>query len=390
MANIRISAIDIQVSRAVAKKYENYINQIDSSSKNASELEEVFKRLYGARRVGGNKPLVPDFTVPASGLIKGLAPIFEREQSGKLNIEAKFSRRSSESSTSTTIGGRVLGSVSQELQSSLNTQLGGEELFSLIRSKTSTGSALFDFLATNAPEFHNEVYNKAKNLTIFAKKNSTSVLAYQIYFPRNQFKSDKFGAAFQADNEKKDFAFSYYLTNSFEKRLKEAVINNMTKANLSKFKTLEYSKYSQTTKTITFGKGKSSQIDIYWAQTNSIPVANIRTTIPKSTTKPAVDGMSALQLTSLVRRRARLRMRRGATTPRPPKLRNVTGTFRSTIQATLDDKNTVIRYFYEPYYRSLEQYGYEVNELVEGSIRSVAQERFGRQFILRRDDKPLF
>lgn len=390
MSNIRVSALDIQVSRAVAKKYENYINQVDSAVNNASELEEVFKRLYGAKRVGGNQPLVPDFRISASGLIKGLAPIFEREQSGKLNIEAKFSRRAAESTTSTTIGGRVLGSITPELQSSLNTQLGGEELFSLIRSSTSSGASLFDFLAVNAPEFHSEVYNKAKNLTIFAKKNSTSVLAYQIYFPRNQFKSDKFGASFQADNDKKDFAFSYYLTNSFERRLKEAVVNNMTKANLAKFKTLEYDRYNKETKTIAFGKGKTSQIDIYWAQTNSIPVANIRTTIPKSNKTSVAEEMSTLKLTSLVRARARLRMRRGATTPRPPKLRNVTGTFRSTIQATLEDKNTVIRYFYEPYYSSLERYGYEVTELVEGSIRSIAQERFGRQFILRRDDKRLF
>jgi hypothetical protein len=390
MDNIRISAIEIQVTKEVIKKYESYIAQVDSDTRNASELENVFKKLYGAKRVGGNQPLVPDYSVNASSLIKGLAPVFEREQSGKLNIEAKFSRRSAESATSTTIGGKVLGSVASELQGSLNTQLGGEELYTLIRSKTSGGSALFNFLATNAPAFHEEVYNKAKNLTIFAKKNSTSVLAYQIYFPRNQFKSDKFGAYFEADNERRDFTFSYYLTNSFEKRLKEAVQGNITQANLAKFKQFEYNNYATTTKTVKFGKGQKSEIDIYWAQTNSIPVATIRTVVPKVKRQAVDDQLSFIDITDLVRGRARLKMRRGAATPRPPLIRNVTGTFREGIQAGLDTRSEVIQYFYEKNYDSLERYGYEVDELVEGSIRAIARERFGRQFVLRRQDAKIF
>jgi hypothetical protein len=388
MSNIRISAIDIQISRNVAKKYESYILQTDSDSRNASELEEVFKKLYGAKRVGGNQPLVPDFRVTSSSLIKGLAPIFEREQSGRLNIEAKFSRRDTKSYTSTTIGGRVIGSVSEELQQSLNTTLGGEELFNLIKSRSKSGSELFDFMSDNAPIFHNEIYNKAKNLTIFAKKSSTSVLAYQIYFPRNQFKSDKFGVSFSADNEKKEFSFSYYLNNSFEKRLKEAVVNNITKANLVKFKNFEYYDYSKVTKPVKFGKGKETEIDIYWAQTNSIPVANITTNVPKSDKQP--EQPSLIDISNLVRNRARLRMRRGATVPRPPKIRNVTGTFKGSIQASLNTESDIISYFYEPHYKSLERYGYQIDSLVEGSIRAISLQRYGRQFILRREDTKIF
>jgi len=385
MANIRISALEIEVDKSIIQKYDNYIKQVDSESRNASELEDIFKDLYGAQRVGGSRPLVPDFYVPPDSIIQGLAPIFKRERSGGLNIEAKFTRRDIESTTETTIGGRAVSSVAKELRKSLGVKGDAEDLYNLIKNElgVKSGAELFTFLERNTPKFHKEAYNKAKNLTIFGKKSSTSVIAYQIFFPYSSFKSDKFGVAYEADNASKSYTFSYFLRNSFENSLKKAVIDNITKANLDRFKDYEYDKYKKSTKTIKFGKSASESVDVYWAHSNSIPVANITTKITKGLGAPTTP--SIIDLTMLVRGRARLKMRRGTGTPNPPKIYERSGTFRGSIQAIANMRSNTIDYFYLPYYDSLQKYGYEIEGLVTESIRAIAQERLGKQFILRRN-----
>ena len=77
-------------------------------------------------------------------------------------------------------------------------------------------------------------------------------------------------------------------------------------------------------------------------------------------------------------------MRRGAGRPRPPKIYERTGDFRSSIQAIANLRANTIEYFYNPDYESLERYGYEINNLVEGSIRAVAQAQFNQRFNLIR------
>lgn len=394
MANIRISALEIEVDNKVLQEYDRYLEQVDSDAKNASKLESIFTKLYGAKRVGGNKPLVPDYTVSPGSIISGLAPIFVKERSGSINIETKFSRRASESETSTTIGGRTIGSVARQLNKSLGTRYSKNDLYFYIKDRidnnvgTAGGEDLFNFLAKNAPKFHNEAYNKAKNLTIFSKTSSGSVLAYQIYFPRSSFKSDKFRVGYEANNEKKTFGFSYYLTNSFERNLKELVQDNITKVSLDTFKDYDFDKYKKTTKDIKFGRKASESIDIYWAHSNSIPVANIKTTIPKKELSN-LSQPSIIDITMLVRGRAKLRMRRGNGVASPPKLRERTGTFRTSIEAVANMRTNTINYFYLPYYDSLERHGYQVTELVEGSIRAIAKERFGQQFILRKNTQQI-
>lgn len=91
-----------------------------------------------------------------------------------------------------------------------------------------------------------------------------------------------------------------------------------------------------------------------------------------------------LDITQYVRGRVRLRMRRGAGVASPPRIYERSGTFRSSIEAWADFKSNRIDYFYLPYYDSLEKYGYKINDLVEGSIRAVAKERFNQEFQLRR------
>jgi hypothetical protein len=391
MANIRISAIDIAVDKKILEAYEDYISTADESVRQDKQrfLETAMASLYNAKRITGNPPLIPDYYVEPDSLIEGIAPFFEKERSGTLNIEAKFQRKGEGSKTSTTIGGRVSTEVTPQIQKKLKAFDPGEDLYTYITKqlKISSGSALFNFLAVNAPKFHNEAYQKAKNLTIFTK-TSGSVLAYQIYFPKSKFISGIFGANLTADQATRSYTFSYFLNNSFEKSLILSVQASLFKTSLEEFRNLSYAKASKTK--IKFGLGgKSTQtVNIYWPQTNSIPVANIRTRLPDV---KIVDDTSLLNITMRVRGRTRLRMRRGDGNPKPPKIYNRSGTFKDSIEVAAISNNTkIIDYFYKPYYDSLEKYGYQIQDLVEGSIRAIAQERLGKQFILRKVDSRIY
>lgn len=96
------------------------------------------------------------------------------------------------------------------------------------------------------------------------------------------------------------------------------------------------------------------------------------------------SGPSIIDITSLVKGRTRLKMRRGSGEPYPSKIYERTGTFRQSIEAYADFRDMTIRYFYQPYYDSLERYGYQIEDLVEGSIRSIARQYFNKQFNLVR------
>lgn len=401
MVNIRISAVEIEISnRQILKEYSSYINTTDNSARAISQgkLESYFPKIYGAKRIVGNPALVPDYYVSGESLVKGLSSFFQQEGSQLLNIEAKFATRESKSTTKTTIGGRVTGAVLPEIRSNLGADFASgreDDLYAYMNKtlKIKSGPELFTFMERNAPDFHKEAYNKAKNLTLFAKGSSTSVLAYQIYFPKNRFTSNIFGVGYEADNDSKSLTFSYFLNNSFEKNLKEAVQDTIVKSNVRDFRKLQYENFKPGT-SVGFGrnigggsKEKSETIDIYWAHSNSIPVANIIAKLPRR--QASIKEPTILDITMLVRGRARLKMRRGAGRPNPPKIHERSGTFRGSIEAVANMQSNTINYFYLPYYASLEKYGYEIDELVEGSIRAIARERLGGQFVLRKNTQPI-
>lgn len=389
MANIRLSALDIQVDDKILKAYDEYINTADVTVRSDKQrfLETAMASLYNAKRIAGNPPLVPDYYVEPESLIEGIAPFYQREKSGQLNVEAKFQRKSESSKTSTTIGGRVSTEIEPQIRGKDKGFQPGEDLYSYIRSELniSGGTQLFNYLADKAPKFHSEAYEKAKNLTIFTKA-SGSVLAYQIYFPRSKFIAGIFGASVTADNDTQSLSFSYYLNNSFEKSLILAAQASLFKTSLEEFRSLEYSS-RVTRKKISFGRKSTQTINIYWPQTNSIPVANIRTKIPKNA---VLEDTSLLDITGYVIGRTRLRMRRGAGTPKPPNIYNRTGTFKDSIQVEyVSARSEMLDYFFKPHYMSLERHGYQIQSLVEGSIRAIAQEKFARQFGLKRSEDPI-
>lgn len=117
------------------------------------------------------------------------------------------------------------------------------------------------------------------------------------------------------------------------------------------------------------------------AYIGQVQVSNKRKLLREKTEQPT---QSIVRLTELVQGRVRLKMRRGDGVARPSKIYERTGTFRSSIDVYADFRNRQIDYFYLPYYDSLEEYGYEINNLVTESIRAIMQERYSTQFGLRR------
>jgi hypothetical protein len=68
---------------------------------------------------------------------------------------------------------------------------------------------------------------------------------------------------------------------------------------------------------------------------------------------------------------------------KPPTLTYRTGRFVENLEvAQVNYKNSIIKYYSLPLYYSLEDYGYEVEELIEGSIREISQNLYSRQFNL--------
>jgi hypothetical protein len=260
--------------------------------------------------------------------------------------------------------------------------------------KPGTSAARFNYLEKNAPKtIHNPAYNKSKNLVIFSK-TAGSLQAYNIFFPRSKFKPPIFGVNVT------DRTIKYQVQTAFEKsiveKLNSAATVGINKQNEKEQLSLQKSLASRVkvartkTTSITFGqetKTKASSkesISIIYYTTNSMPVSKAKIRGGRKLTYKPVQGPSLIDITVAVRGRTKLRMRRGLGEPNPPKIFERSGTFRSSIEAIANMRTNSIEYFYTPYYQSLERYGYEINELVEGSIRSIAQAQFNRRFNLTR------
>lgn len=119
----------------------------------------------------------------------------------------------------------------------------------------------------------------------------------------------------------------------------------------------------------------------------SVVKSSIKIKYPKTSRRQT--ELSIIDITKLVRGRTKLKMRRGQGNPTPPNIYERSGTFRGSIQAVANMNTQMIDYFYLPYYDSLEKYGYQIDDLVGRSIRDIAKERLGQEFILRRNDQPI-
>lgn len=123
----------------------------------------------------------------------------------------------------------------------------------------------------------------------------------------------------------------------------------------------------------------------------SVITSSIKVKYPKTkekTREPSRE-LSILDITMLVRGRTKLKMRRGSAAPSPPKIYERSGAFRGSIEAVANMNTDIINYFYTPYYDALQRYGYTIQDMVEGSIRDIARERLGGQFILRKNTQTI-
>jgi len=406
MSNIKISVLNLVGNPSLLALYSTYINTVDEISRVRlqQKLERSLgERVFGAKKVAGNPRLIQDWYVSdtdaAKEIVKNLG-MFEIDEDGQLRIEAKLQRKQESSRTVTTIGGGALSnSIIAEIISKTNkteTPDVAERVFRSLK-RVKSGTNLFNYLEKNAPTtIHNQAYQKSKNLVIFSKTQG-SLLAYQIFFPRSKFKAPIFGASIDAEKN-----INYFIQTSFQKQIVNAAsdaaidinVQNIkeqkeyTNKFVSSVKAVKPSKIS--TSAITFSTrlpGRKTRptekIDIIYYTTNSMPLSKGQVRKGKKFTY-VEDGPSLIDITVAVRGRTKLRMRRGSGNPRPPKIYERTGDFRSSIEAVADLRSNTIQYFYTPYYERLERYGYEINDLVEGSIRSVAQAQFNRRFNLIR------
>ena len=409
MANIKASLITSVGNPSLLRVYDSYIKAANESSRNRlqQKLERVLgEQVFGAKKVAGDPKLIPDWFVDEYDMSKEIIDnlgMFEIDDDGQLRIEAKLQRKGEGSKTRTTIGTSKLDqSIIKEIIANTNrkeTTNINNTIYNFLRrigSKSTRSSDLFNYLAKNAPlSVHRPAYQKSKNLTIFSRTEG-SLQAYNIFFPLSKFKTPIFGVTLSSDR-----TLSYVLQTGFEKTLVSKLNSAATEGinNINEKEQLDLQKSlasrlrigSSKTTSITFGQRQSGRktkprelIDIIYYTTNSMPMSKAAIRRTKNLTYQPVQGPSLIDITVAVRGRTRLRMRRGEGTPRPPKIYERTGDFRSSIEAIADLRNSTIEYFYTPYYNRLERYGYEITDLVEGSIRAVAQAQFNQRFNLVR------
>ena len=254
---------------------------------------------------------------------------------------------------------------------------------------------VFDFYFKKDPRLKRLFYAKASTMLLnnvynIEGKTGTRIIGLQI--PFNKFNSN----LFKAELERK--AIVLYINDKFQKEL-------ITTIDKSYFAQLSEDT-SKPVKRKVSGAKKNIMIDIldvYEGKQflsaeiiNSIKVRPsdsmiIRANKKAFSTKDVDKQPSVIEITKAVQGRTRLRMRRKTNAaisrglkPSPPNIYERDRTFRESIRAYADFKANTIEYHYENYYDSLERYGYRIEDLVEGSIRSIARQYFNRQFNLVR------
>lgn len=414
MANITASLITLVGNTSLLAEYGQYIDTATDES-TRSKIQQKLEKALGQQVFGAKKAkdarFQQDWFIDDKAAAQEIANnlgMFQIDKDGVLRIEAKLQRKDEGSDALTTIGGTVLFSrvnkkkldfsILKEIRKNLGstdnlkTKKEGISFEALILNqlKQQEGSAAkFNYLEKNAPKtIHTPAYNKSKNLVIFSKTGD-SLQAYNIFFPRSKFKPPIFGVSIA------DRTINYEIQTTFEKQVikalnsaaTEGINEQIQKEQLKLQKSLVSRvkvKSKKSSVSIPVTKDKKENINIIYYTTNSMPMSKATIRGGKKLIYQPVQGPSLIDITVAVRGRTKLRMRRGAGEPRPPKIYERDGDFRSSIEAIADLRSNTIEYFYTPYYQRLERYGYEITDLVEGSIRAVAQAQFNQRFNLTR------
>lgn len=139
-----------------------------------------------------------------------------------------------------------------------------------------------------------------------------------------------------------------------------------------------------------FGKAmRNKEFNTSIEKTLKMYQGNVLLRQPKRKTFHSTES-SIIDITEYVRGRTVLKMRRGKGLPHPEKIYNRTGDFLSSIQAVALFRQNLVKYYYNPIYLGLERYGYNIDGMVQSSIRAIVQERFKANLELSRSDNRLF
>jgi hypothetical protein len=246
------------------------------------------------------------------------------------------------------------------------------------------------------------LFLKAKSVFIPVAINNSTVLIGNLTFKSKElfssansfvdlkFSNDKILVNLKIPDSVLNKAFREASDNIFDDILSSNLLNSVEsfmESNIKQKSTTLAKDYAQATLDV-FKILKRYKISVgaNYAK-GSVIASSINISYPKAKKEPS--QLSIIDITTLVRGRTRLKMRRGQGNPTPPNIYERSGTFRSSIEAVANMNSRIIDYFYLPYYSSLEKYGYQVDDLVERSIRDIAKERLGQDFILRKNTQSI-
>lgn len=294
-----------------------------------------------------------------------------------------------------------------------------EQIYSLV-SKTDIQKAYQNIM--NSPRkfdqfmegpFGKLITDKVKNLTVQVNAQSASGKKLRFF---QTFIDLKFSKGDIVRRRSKD-AYRFYLSSAFERKIiaqtqkkisanaigvLSAEVNDALSFNISGKTTLQdilqtSENLESLVKGLSFNKftvsipsGGSIDLNFGIDATNLLNSVNSR--VPKilannyAAASKVKRGRfaSAQNLTSLLRIEVLSRMKKSGKAS-PPILTTRSGRFVENLEiAQINYKNSIIRYYSLPLYYRLEDYDYEVSELIEGSIREITQNLYSRQFNLVR------
>lgn len=364
-----------------------------------TRAESAIGKLQGVKTRGGSKPLVPDFDLDGSVLQKTLYDVLGVNIS---NAEVKLKRGDR---VGTKIGSLspdstlISGSIITRFKNIVKKEEGLDNIKDIDLNNyinilnVNGGEAIYNAIKKDKALF-NAFYAKAQFLQI-AKKVDNTIEISNLFFPISKFKIPPFKFMY-IKNSKGFPRIALSLNDSFE---------NQLLTNLQKIPPIIHAKsideFQEDLDTIALGiKGKKYKYPkfafklLFEVPTGgSIPLGGARVkykSADKKTTslEKTNQFISAAQLTLMTRAKVQQNMRPllfANQKANPPTMTYRSGRFVDSLKiASLDYKNNIIKYFYNPLYKRNEQFGYEVDTLIEGSLRETVASLYQKKFQLVR------
>lgn len=407
MANDIIGFRFVVTDPEILRTYSEYLDSFDRNTP-LSDYEKhlIFNRaetalgdLQGAKTRGGSKPLVPDFDLDGSILQRKLYDVLGVNVS---NAEVKLKRGDR---VGTKIGSLspdsalISGSIITRFKNIVKKEEGLDNIKDINIDNyinilnANGGQAIYDAIKKDK-ELFNSFYAKAQFLQI-VKKIDNSIEISNMFFPLSKFKIPPFKFAY-IKNSKGFPRIALSLNDSFENQLLSNLqkippiihaksidefqedINNI--ASGVKGKKYKYPKFAFK---LLFEVPTGGSIPLGGAKVKYKPSSQKTTSLEKTN-----QFISAAQLTLMAQARVKENMRPllfANQKASPPTMTYRSGRFVNSLKiASLDYKNSIIKYFYNPLYKRNEQFGYEVDTLIEGSLRETVASLYQKKFQLVR------